>query len=130
MAAAIMRHLFGHRVAVDSVGVLAHGEVPDGFAVAVMAELGLDIAGHEAKPFDTVDFAAVDHVVTFTPCAHHRALQVASDVCVVEYWPLPDPVSDEDASRDDRLAACRALRETLLEHIGARFPAVDAQRLA
>ncbi|MGE0254376.1 MAG: low molecular weight phosphatase family protein [Alphaproteobacteria bacterium] len=130
MAAAIMRHLFGHRVAVGSVGVRADGEVPDGYAVAVMAELGLDIAGHEATPFEAVDFAAVDLIVTFTPRAHHRALALAGTACVVEYWPMADPPDDGEATREDRLAAYRALREAILARIAVRFPAVDAPQMA
>ena len=126
MAAAIMRHLFGHRVAVDSVGVMARGELPDGFAIAVMSELGLDIAGHEAQPFEAVDIASADLIVTFTPRAHHRALALAGAGQRVEYWPMADPTAEDDCSRDVRLAAYRALREALLARIAARFPAVDA----
>lgn len=126
MAAAIMRHLFGHRVTVDSVGVLAGGELPDGFAVAVMAELGLDIAGHVARPFEAADVASADLIITFTPRAHHRALAMAGAGQRVEYWPVAGPAADDECSRDVRLAAYRALRETLLARIAARFPAIDA----
>jgi protein-tyrosine-phosphatase len=44
MAAAILRHLSGRRLYVESAGVKAGG--PDPFAVAVMEELGIDIAAH------------------------------------------------------------------------------------
>jgi protein-tyrosine-phosphatase len=44
MAEAMMKHLHGHHVFVDSVGVRA-GTL-DGFAVEVMAEIGLDMTRH------------------------------------------------------------------------------------
>src|SRR3546814_10397406 len=92
MAEAIMKHLLGHRVFVDSVGVLTADAGVDPFAIAAMAELGLDIARHRPKTFDELGDASIDVIVTFTPQAQHRALEYTRTLaCGFEYWPMPDP---------------------------------------
>ena len=47
MAEAIMKFLHGHRVFVDSAGV--RSKDIDGYAVAVMDEIGIDLSRHHAK---------------------------------------------------------------------------------
>ncbi len=126
MAEAMMKHLLGHRVYVDSVGVRLSATETDPFAVAALAEIGLDISRHKPKSFDDLNDEAIDLIVTFTPQAQHRAVELTRTLaCDIEYWPLPDP-SIVEGNRDMRLAAYRDLRETLLERISQRFPAHDA----
>ena len=74
MAEAIAKHLLGKTVYVDSAGVRA-GE-PDAFAAAVMAELGLDISRHRAKSFDELADTSFDVIVTLSPEAQHRAVEL------------------------------------------------------
>ena len=50
MAAAMMRHLFGKFVFVDSAGARA-GEL-DPMAVEVMEEIGIEIGKHKPRRFD------------------------------------------------------------------------------
>ncbi len=52
MAEGLLRHLLGHRISVDSVGVRV-GEI-DPFATAVMEEIGIDLSKHRAKAFDAL----------------------------------------------------------------------------
>ncbi len=122
MAEALMKHLFGHRIHVDSVGVrLSAGEM-DPFAVAALAEIGLNMARHRPKTFEDLNDHAIDLIVTFTPQAQHRAVELMQTLaCDIEYWPLPDPTIIE-GNRETRLAAYRELRETLFERIIERFP--------
>ena len=126
MAAALMKHLLGHRIHVDSVGVrLSEGET-DPFAIAVLAEIGLDISSHRPKAFEELDDHGIDLIVTFTPQAQHRAVELTRTIaCEVEYWPLIDPTLVE-GSRETRLAAYRQLRDTIFERIKQRFPPRDA----
>jgi protein-tyrosine-phosphatase len=122
MAAAIMRHLYGHRVWVESVGVNVAGVEVDPFAVAAMSEIGLDIAGHVPKSFDDLIDDSIDLVVSLTPQAHHRAVDMTRTLsCDVEYWPSADPTT-VDGSRETMLAAYRQLRDDLYARIRARFP--------
>jgi len=122
MAAAIFRHLFGRSSYTGSAGV-RRGEI-DPFAVAAMEEIGLDIAKHRPMTFEELeDWEGLnfDLIVTLTPEAHHKALELTRTLAVeVEYWPTADPTSME-GNRDQRLDAYRAVRDHLERRIRNRF---------
>jgi len=122
MAAAMLRQMLGGSIYVGSAGV-RKGEL-DPFAVAVMAEIGLDISRHKPLTFEELDDwegLNFDLIVTLAPEAHHRALEITrSNAVDVEYWPTPDPTVVE-GSREQRLDAYRAVRDQLLAHIRQRF---------
>jgi protein-tyrosine-phosphatase len=126
MAAAILRHLFGRFVYVDSVGARA-GEL-DALAVEVMDEIGIEIGKHKPKSFDEFEDTSFDLVVTLSPEAHHKAMELTrTSAARVEYWPTMDPTAVE-GSRDQRLSAYRAVRDELERRIQVRFetrPAAD-----
>ena len=120
MAAAMLRRLHPRRIFVDSVGVRA--EPVDPFAVAVMAEIGIDISGHEPKSFEALEDTSFDVVVSLTPEAQHQAVELTRTMaCELEFWPVHDPTAVE-GSREERLAAYRMLRDHLRERILERFP--------
>ncbi len=122
MAAALFAQVFGRTIYVGSAGV-RKGEL-DPFAVAAMAEIGIDISQHkpvtleELEDWEGLNF---DLIVTLTPQAHHRVLELTRTSAVeVEYWPTPDP-SAVEGSRTQRLDAYRELRDQLLARIQQRF---------
>lgn len=120
MAAALLRASHGRRIYVDSVGV-REGQV-DPFAVAVMAEIGLDIAGHQTKTFATLEDTSFDLVVSLSPEAQHQAVELTRTMsCEVEYWPVFDATAVE-GNREERLAAYRTVRDHLRRRIHERFP--------
>jgi protein-tyrosine-phosphatase len=122
MAAAIMRHLYGRFVYVESAGARA-GEL-DPMAVEVMEELGIEIGKHKPRRFEDLEDASFDLIVTLSPEAHHKAMELTRTMAVaVEYWPTMDPTAIE-GSRTQRLDAYRAVRDELMNRIEARF-AVD-----
>jgi protein-tyrosine-phosphatase len=122
MAAALFGQIFGRAIYVGSAGV-RKGEL-DPFAVAVMAEIGLDISRHKPVTFEELDEwegLNFDLIVTLAPEAHHRALEITRMNAVdVEYWPTADP-SAVEGSREQRLDAYRAVRDQLLANIRHRF---------
>lgn len=119
MAAGLMRHLYGRWVFVESVGV-RQGEL-DPFAVAVMDEIGIDISGHNPRPFDELMDTSFDLIVTLTPQAHHKALDITSSFAVdVEYWPTLDPTATS-GSREQIMEAYRQVRGDLQRRIAERF---------
>jgi protein-tyrosine-phosphatase len=123
MAAALFAQIFGRAIYVGSAGV-RQGEL-DGFAVAVMAEIGLDISRHKPVTLEELEDEDqernFDLVVTLAPEAHHRALELARTSGVdVEYWPTADP-SAVEGNREQRLDAYREVRDQLLARIRARF---------
>ena len=122
IAAGLFAQMFGRAIYVCSAGV-RKGEL-DPFAVAVMAEIGLDISRHKPVTFEEIDEwegLNFDLIITLAPEAHHRALELTRTSGVdVEYWPTVDP-SGVEGSREQRLDAYREVRDQLLNRIRERF---------
>ena len=119
MAAALMRHLYGKFVYIDSVGVRA-GEL-DPIAVEVMEEIGVEIGRYKPKRFEDLEDTSFDLVVTLSPEAHHKAMELTRTSAVeVEYWPIMDATAVE-GTREQRLNAYRVVRDELLRRIEKRF---------
>jgi protein-tyrosine-phosphatase len=124
MAAALLRHLAGKRLYVESAGVRS-GEL-DPLAVAVMEEIGLQIGKHRPRRFEELEDGSFDLVITLSPEAQHKAMELTRTAATtVEYWPTLDPTAVE-GSREQRLAAYRAVRDALSERLKARFLASAA----
>lgn len=123
MAAVLLRHWAGKSVYVTSAGA-RKGEV-DGFAIAAIEEMGLDMAKHRPRTFAELEDREgfnFDLVVCLSPDAYHKALDFTRTMSVdVEYWPTMDP-SLEQGSRDQRLDAYRLVRDQLMDKIRKRFP--------
>ena len=118
-----MKLSFGDRVYVDSVGLKqeeGESEV-DPFAAAVIDELGGDLTGFRPKTFGELEDESFDVVISLTPEAQHRAVEIARDRAVdIEYWPIFDPTLAE-GSREQRLDAYRQVRDELARRIAERF---------
>jgi len=124
MAEAILKHLLGKRVYVDSAGLRA-GRL-DPMAVEVLKEIGIDVSRHRPKTFDQLEDGFYDLIVTLSPEAQHRAVELTRTMaCDVEFWNTFDPTIVE-GTREQRLAAYRAVRDTLMGRIKARFQAEAA----
>jgi protein-tyrosine-phosphatase len=122
MAAALMHYLYGKFCYVDSAGARA-GE-KDAFINEILDEIGIELGKHKPKSFDDLEDASFDLVITLTPEAHHKAMELTRTMAVdVEYWPIMDPTLVE-GSREQRMDAYRATRDDLMRRIRARF-AVD-----
>jgi protein-tyrosine-phosphatase len=120
MAEGILKMLHGRRIFVDSAGVRG-GEV-DGFALAVMDEIGLDLTHHRAKTFDELEDTSFDLIVSLSPEAQHRAVEMTRTMAAeVEFWNTMDP-SIVEGNREARLDAYRQVRDWLMARIQARFP--------
>jgi protein-tyrosine-phosphatase len=119
MAEALLKHLLGHKIYVDSVGV-RKGEL-DPFAVAVMDELGIDLSKHKAKDFDDLEDTSYDLIISLSPEAQHKAVELTRTMaCDVEFWNTFDPTVVE-GSREVRLEAYRQVRDFLQRQIEKRF---------
>lgn len=121
MAEALAKRLYGRNTYLDSVGVSP--DDLDGFVIAVLDEIGIDLHHHHGKGFEDVDPSEFDLIVTLSPEAHHRALEFTRSASTdVEYWPIPDP-SAVEGSREARLDAYRRTRDMILARLKARFGA-------
>ncbi len=126
MAEAILKHLHGRRIYVDSVGLRVAPLDP--FVVEVMAEIGIDVRRHHAKTFDELADSSFDVIITLAPEAQHRAVEMTRIMaCEVEYWPTFDPTLAE-GNRETRLAAYREVRDQLMRRIKERFPLENTEK--
>ena len=124
MAEALGGHFFGRQVYFASAGI-RRGE-SDGFAIAAMEEIGIDINQHRPHTFEDLEDTCFDVIVTLSPEAHHKALELTRTLAAdVEYWPTHDP-STSDGNREQKLDAYREVCDTLLLRIRKRFARVGA----
>ncbi len=115
MAEALAKQYFGRDVYFASAGVRA-GEL-DGFAVAAMEELGIDISKHKPHTFEDLEDSSFDVIISLSPEAHHRALEFTRTMAVeVIYWPTIDPTAVQ-GTRENMLDAYRNVREGLSKKI-------------
>ncbi|MDP6590272.1 MAG: low molecular weight phosphatase family protein [Alphaproteobacteria bacterium] len=119
MAEGIMKNLVGTRMFVDSVGV-RKGQ-PDGFTIAVLDEIGVDLNNHRPKTFEKLEDESFDLVISLSPEAQHKAVEMTrTSHCEVEFWHTMDP-SIVEGSRETRLHAYRDMRDQLHERLRQRF---------
>jgi protein-tyrosine-phosphatase len=115
MAEALARRLFGRDVYFASAGVRA-GQL-DPFAVAAMAEIGVDIASYKPKAFGDLDDMNFDMIVSLSPEAHHSALEFTRALALeAVYWPTLDATAVR-GSREQMLDAYRTVRDGLERRI-------------
>lgn len=119
MAEGLAKKFYGDRLHFELAGVQAQDI--DGFALCVMAEIGVALMDHQPRRLDEVDLSRFDLIITLSPEAHHRALELTRDFeTPVEYWPTED-VTHFEGARDHRLAAYRGARDRLEKRIKRRF---------
>jgi protein-tyrosine-phosphatase len=125
MAEGILKQHMGTRIYVQSAGVKSELEI-DGFAVAVCAEIGIELSRHKVRSFDDMeewgdDLYAYDLIVALSPAAQRRALDYTRYFSLeVEYWPTLDPTGLGE-TREAKLAAYRQVREQINNRIKQRF---------
>lgn len=126
MAAALLHRRAGAGLIVDSGGV-EPGDAVDPFAVAVMSELGVDLADHEPKGVAPLDDGGFDLVIALTPEARDRTASLAGRGIATEYWPIEDPTV-ETGSRLLRLEAYRRVRDAIARRVTERFSTLAQRR--
>jgi arsenate reductase len=125
MAEGMMKKFYGTECYVQSVGVKSELDI-DGFTIAVMQEIGVDLSRHRVRNFDQLsemgdDLAAFDLVIALSPAAQAQARQLARFAHIdVEYWPITDPTGCGE-TREAKLSAYRQTRDQIRARMVARF---------
>lgn len=125
MAEGIMKQLCGTDVYVQSVGVMNDLEI-DGFAIAVCAEIGVELSRHRSRSFDEMEelgenLSSFDMVVALSPMSQKRALDLTRFFHTrVEYWPIMDPTSIGE-TRETKLSAYRQARDQIRDELNKRW---------
>jgi arsenate reductase len=100
IAEALARARLGPDIRVQSAGSVPSQVNP--YAVAVMAERGVDMSGHASKSVSTIDPATVDLVVTL--CAEEVCPLVLGGASRL-HWPIDDPASPDPTISDEQFMA-------------------------
>ncbi len=125
IAEALMRHFYGHKVYVASCGV--RGGEADPFVAAVLEDIGISQRAFVPRGIDDLEDTSFDLVVSLSPEAHHRAMEMTRTMAIdVEYWPTLDP-SVVSGSREQIMDSYRAVRDAIKDRIRARFGDVAAR---
>ncbi len=122
MARALTARLFGARLFVETCGVHTAQEA-DPFMLEVMEEAGLDLRVHRPKTFDDLEDGSFDLVISLSPQAQHRAVELARHSATdILYWPTSDPTLT-DGRREKILDSYRRTRDELEARIRGHFGA-------
>ena len=127
MAEGIMKQFYGAETYVQSVGVMNDQEI-DGFAIAVCAEIGVELSRHQSRSFDQMeqwgdDLSSFDLVVALSPASQRRALELTRFYHLeVEYWPTLDPTGLGE-TREAKLESYSAARDQIIARLIDRWGA-------
>lgn len=110
----------------DAFDVASAGSKPAGYvhplAIRVMAEIGIDIAGHRSKSWNEFLAAPVETVITV--CGHaDQACPIFPGQVNRHHWPFDDP-AHAAGTDEEKLAVFRRVRD----EIRRRFEAYAAGR--
>ena len=125
MAEGIMKKLYGTGTYVQSVGVMNDLEI-DGFAIAVCAELDIELSRHRSRSFDEMqewgdDLSSFDLIIALSPASQRRALDLTRLFhLTVEYWPIMDPTGLGE-TREAKLVSYRQTRDQIVDNLRRRW---------
>jgi len=107
MAEGWAKHLGAGVVEAESAGIEAHGKNPR--AIAVMAEVGVDISGQESTRVTDGMILNADIVVTVCGHADEHCPVLPPEIKKI-HWPLSDPAK-ATGTEDQIMAQFRATRD-------------------
>jgi len=115
MAEGWTRHLGSEQFDVYSAGIEAHGKNPR--AIAVMAEVGVDISAQESTIVSNTMLENADIVVTVCGHADEQCPVLAPGVKKI-HWPLTDPAK-ASGNEEEIMQAFRETRDEVERRVRA-----------
>ena len=109
MAEGLLRHMAGDRMEVHSAGTRPGTVRPE--AIAVLAELGIDIRTHWSKHVDDFAGQPFDYVITVCDRAQESCPMFAAETRRI-HWSFEDPAATT-GDEPHRLAAFRRIRDQI-----------------
>ena len=113
MAEGLLRHDAGDRFEVFSAGTKPGIVRPE--AIAVMAELGIDLSGHRSKHVDEFASQPIDYVLSV--CDNAREICPVFPSGTVRMHHSFDDPADLEGSETERLALFRRVRDEIREYL-------------
>lgn len=117
MAEGFLRHFFGDRFKVESAG-MSPTEV-NRYAIKVMDEVRIDIAGHHSNSIDEFKGKEFDYVVTVCDSARETCPLYSEGVEYL-HWSIDDP-SQVEGSEEEILEVFRKTRDKIRELVEETF---------
>lgn len=120
-----MKRFYGRSAYVQSAGVHNDMEI-DGFAIAVCAELGVELDRHRSRSFEEMqswgdDLSSFDLVVALSPASQRQAMELTRHSHLeIEYWPVMDPTGLAEG-REAVLQKYREARDQIRNRMTERF---------
>ncbi len=112
MAEGLLRNLAEHDFAVHSAGAEPAGVNPN--AVAVMAEIGIDISWHTSKHVDVFADQEFDYVITVCDSKGNASCPVfLGRVDQQLHWPFEDPPHAQGDAGEEVLNVFRRVRDQI-----------------
>ena len=127
MAEGIMKKFYGMGTYVQSAGLKNDLEI-DGFAIAVCAEMDVELARHQSRSFEELErmgdqLGSFDLVVALSPASRSEAERLTRFYHLdVDFWPITDPTANGE-TREAKLAAYRAARDEIVAQLTKRWGA-------
>lgn len=116
MAEGWARALKGDVIEAYSAGIETHGLNPR--AVQVMAEVGVDIGGHQSTHVDSLAGVTLDYVVTVCGHAHETCPVFPAGARVVHAgFDDPPKLAKDAANEEEALAPYRRVRDEIKTYI-------------
>lgn len=109
MAEGILRYVFGNDFEVFSAGTKPSIVRPE--AIAVMAEIDIDISNHRSKSVDEFAGREIDYVLTVCDNAKENCPYFPARTRLIHHA-FADP-ADVEAAEEERLAAFRVVRDEI-----------------
>ncbi len=120
-----MKRFYGTECYIQSAGVKSDLEI-DGFAIAVCAEIGVELSRHRSRSFEEMmewgdDLTSFDLVLALSPASQRHALEMTRfHHLTVEYWPILDPTGLGEG-REQRLISYRQSRDQIVARLTDRW---------
>jgi arsenate reductase len=122
MAEGWARHLRGSDIEPYSAGIEKHGLNPN--AVRVMAEAGVDIAGHHSKTLDDLRHVKFDYVITVCGHAHETCPVFPANAAVIHHgFDDPPRLARSAANEEEALSHYRRVRDEIRDFVKSWKPA-------
>lgn len=112
MAEGLAKHFLAHQADVASAGSNPSGRVHP-MAIAVMAEIGIDISQHKSKSINDFDLKQFDFVIAL--CAEEQCPVLPPSVKKVS-WALPDPAG-HDLPKEQIIKKFRKIRDDIKKKV-------------
>lgn len=113
IAEGLARHFIGHQYDVFSAGSNPVDRVHP-MAVAVMAEIGIDISSQRPKPLSSIDLSKIDTAIFL--CDDKACPILPTHVRSVS-WPITDPAEVQVEIPEDLLRKFRKVRDELRKRV-------------